>query len=572
MKILLIDNNCGRINTLINIIYKYSINVDVISPTQYANPNDYDWVILTGTDIAPHLNLDYYSKEIELVKNCKVPLLAICGGHHLLNLAFNGTIKSLDQAIYGKIEFNKGSDIFCDYKQEKYFTKNRYVIDKLSTEFISIAEYKENIYAIKHKEKPLYGCQIHPERGKNKHYFFENFFNKVVQYNKYASERITRLSVNNFKGKILNKKTDNVFSKIDMGEGNPDIQPNERIIKQLHNFCLEKDIINTYPSRRGSRILQNALKNYYTKNKGYVLDDNTVFMPTLGSKEVMAHTTLAFLNRGDTILIPQIAYPFYRRAAEYAGAAIFDVPVDRRYIPLIDRVSEDVLKKAKMMWINYPNNPTGAMIEQSDLIHLYNKCLEYDIILCNDMAYESIVNIDNKNSSSLFMTNENTKNYIELHSFSKSYSIPGWRTGFILGQNYLIDLIESSKSVFDTGLFIGFQKMIVYLLKNEDVFKEEIRIAYKERAEYFTNEMKKLGFDVNKSEGTPYSWVKTPANYTSSEFVDLLYEKCNIIILSGEVFGTAGTGYIRFSLTQPMHILEEAISRIRCLLVEMSDR
>ncbi|PFO99852.1 hypothetical protein COJ97_15135 [Bacillus cereus] len=566
MKYLLIDNINGKIEAFKRLFKLFKKDYDVVTFKELKNIDisEYKGVIISGTSVSPQVDRSLYIDEINFLKKINIPTLAICGGHQILSLSFGGELEEIEP-IYGRVRIDvlKKDHLFNNIDNHIYFTKHKFIVKDVPKDFHVLAEYQEEVYVIKHKDKPLYGVQFHPERKSDGEQLILNFFEIVDHYHVSLKQslRLKNLTTNDFGNLTSLKQRMEKKSYIDMSEGIPDLLPNERIIKML-NIYSKQPGSHIYPTRWGGVPLRASIKGYLER-KCYDLDGNFDVFPILGSKEAIAHISTAYLDKDDVVLIPDISYPFYKLAAEFAGALPIIIETDENFIPLIHKIDKEILCKAKLLWLNYPHNPTGALIDEKNLLEIATVCDNYNITMCLDLAYNDLIYTKNSPRQSLLQIGYKSTNIIEIYSLSKSFSIAGWRTGYILSHIENLRIIEKSKSIFDTGMYIGFQKTLRYIFDNyEELLQEQIR-TYKNRMDYFVGNLKEIGLDVKNPQSTFYCWVKTPDNFKSAEFAQKLFEESNVLVLPGKIFGEKGNDYIRFSLTQHIDILEEALLAIR---------
>jgi len=347
---------------------------------------------------------------------------------------------------------------------------------------------------------------------------------------------------------------------IDLSEGLPDLEPDPRLVEKLNFYC-QQPKISSYPNRQGVVILQKAIIEYMNAINGYV--EGMQVLPSAGSKELIAHASMALLNPGDIVLLPELHYPFYRLSASYAGAIIRTYPLtkDGRYQPDFETLDTELLKAAKLLWVNYPHSPTGAILEPESAKRLVFECRKADTIVIADAAY-SLITRKNDVVRSIFTGLQAKEGILELHTLSKSLSIPGWRFGFVAGDPRLITLLESSKAIFDSGIFTAIQKACAYGLRHIFELSSAAVAEYSMRVEQVSSIFLRNNISFGPAEGTFYLWIALPSGSDSREFVAKLLEEEKILLLPGTFFGEKGKEYIRMSLTQPLDVLEEAAKRI----------
>ncbi len=348
---------------------------------------------------------------------------------------------------------------------------------------------------------------------------------------------------------------------INMGIGSPDIAPDLSVIEAIQNAMFDKKA-HEYQSYQGLPELRQGFANFYKTNFNVDIDFNSEILPLMGSKEGIMHISLAFLNEGDHVLIPNPGYPTYESVTKLIGAKplFYDLTEHTNWFPDFDKLEELDLSKVKIMWVSYPHMPTGA----NATIAFYEKLIafgkKHHIIIVNDNPYSFVLN---NNPISILNVEGAKDTAIELNSLSKTYNMAGWRVGMVLGKPTFINAILKVKSNMDSGMFYGIQKGAIKALQlGKEWFDSQNRM-YSKRQNLIFQLAEKLGCTFDKNAVGLFVWAKLPTNVKSSEdFIDsLLYEK-HIFITPGTVFGSNGDGYIRFSLCVTEEKIKEAISRI----------
>jgi LL-diaminopimelate aminotransferase len=287
----------------------------------------------------------------------------------------------------------------------------------------------------------------------------------------------------------------------------------------------------------------------------------------IGSKEGIGHIPLAFVNPGDVVLVPSPGYPVYPVGTLFAGGESYFMPLTEGngFLPDFKVIPEDILRRTKLMFLNYPNNPTAACAPESlykEAIALANK---YNIIICHDAAYSEVY-FDNERPLS-FLEIEGAKAVgIEFHSFSKTYNMTGWRIGFAVGNKEVIFGLGKIKTNLDSGVFQAIQEAAIAAMETDDTTLADLRQVFQERRDVMCSGLSSLGLSVQKPKATFYLWTKVPQGYTSTSFVALLLEKAGVLGTPGVGFGAPGEGYIRFALTKGVDRIKEALERIKQIL------
>lgn len=352
---------------------------------------------------------------------------------------------------------------------------------------------------------------------------------------------------------------------IDLGVGDPDI-PTPKPIVEAMKKAVEKPEHHRYPSYEGMLSFRKAVANWYKRRFGVDLDPEKEVITLIGSKEGIAHFPLAFINPGDVVLCPDPAYPVYKIGTLFAGGEPYIMPLkeENNFLPDFRSLPKDILKRAKIIWVNYPNNPTSATADESFYKDLVQWAKENNIIIASDLAYSEIY-FSNKKPMSIMQVEGAKEVAIEFHSLSKTYNMTGWRIGMAVGNKDLIAGLGKIKTNIDSGQFQAIQEAGIVALNLPEEEVQRIRERYKERREAMIKALEEVGLEVYRSDATFYLWVKVPKGYTSADFVSLLLDKCGIVCTPGNGFGQYGEGYFRISLTVPTERLLEAVERIRRL-------
>jgi len=378
-----------------------------------------------------------------------------------------------------------------------------------------------------------------------------------------VAERLNHIEEYYFSKKLREVKKLEMEGKpiINMGIGSPDILPPKKISESLEKSLNHKNA-HRYQSYKGTDLLRESIKNFYKSNYNVELNSDNNILPLLGSKEGIMHISLAFLNPGDEVLIPDPGYPTYTSVTNIVGAKpiYFDLSEENSWLPDIDKLNQLNLTKVKLMWINYPNMPTGSDLDKVKFEELVFFAKQNEILLINDNPYSFILN---KNPKSI-LSIENSIDYcMELNSLSKSFNMSGWRVGMLIGSKQNIDSVLKIKSNMDSGMFYGVQMGAVNALKLDESWFNKINDIYLKRKKIVLEicDILNLSYD-SKSVGM-FVWAKINSNKSSKELTDyLLYEK-NIFVAPGFIFGKNGEGYVRFSLCLDEQLIIKAKSRLK---------
>ncbi|GBD97758.1 LL-diaminopimelate aminotransferase [bacterium BMS3Abin06] len=349
---------------------------------------------------------------------------------------------------------------------------------------------------------------------------------------------------------------------IDLSIGDPDMPTPKHIIERMRK-AVKNPAHHQYPSYVGMLSFRQAVADWYKKRFNVSLNPGTEALSLIGSKEGIGHMPLAFINPGDYVLVPSPGYPVYPVAALFAGGKVHEMPLleKNNYLPDLGAIPKGVLKKAKLMFINYPNNPTAACAGRTFYKELINFAAKNNIIICHDAAYSEIY-YDNEKPLSFLQIPGAKEVGIEFHSLSKTYNMAGWRIGFAVGNKEAVAGLGKIKTNLDSGIFQAIQEAGIEALNTDDKVLEKIRDMYQERRDTFYEGLKKLGLEVNKPKATFYLWVKCPKGISSMDFTTLLLNKAGILTTPGNGFGAPGEGYIRFALTVPVKRIKEAVERM----------
>ena len=349
---------------------------------------------------------------------------------------------------------------------------------------------------------------------------------------------------------------------IDLSIGDPDIPTPKHIVQRMKK-AVENPEHHRYPSYVGMLSFRKAVADWYKIRFNVKLDPNTEVLSLIGSKEGIGHMPLAFINPGDVVLVPSPGYPVYPVATLFAGGKSHIMPLVEKnnYLPDLKAIPQTVLKKAKLIFINYPNNPTSACAGRSFYREVIDFASKHNIIVCHDAAYSEIY-YDGKKPLSFLQIPGAKDVGIEFHSLSKTYNMTGWRIGFAVGNANAIAGLGKIKSNLDSGIFQAVQEAGIEALNTDDSVLKKIRDTFQQRRDVLFNGLKTIGMEVQKPQATFYLWAKVPKGFTSSEFVAHLLNNAGVLGTPGNGFGAPGEGYIRFALTASVKRIKEAVERI----------
>ena len=352
---------------------------------------------------------------------------------------------------------------------------------------------------------------------------------------------------------------------IDLGVGDPDLPTPEPIIDALKRASEDPEN-HKYPSYVGMKAFREAVSGWYRRRFGIELDPDREIITLIGSKEGIAHFPLAFVEEGDVVLCPDPAYPVYSIGTKFAGGEPYFMPLleENDFLPDLGAVPRDIAERAKILWINYPNNPTSVDANEDFYRDLIRWAKNNNIIIASDNAYSEIYTGDRKPLSILQI--EGARDIcIEFHSLSKTYNMTGWRIGMAVGNEELIRALGKVKTNIDSGQFNAVQYAGITALNMPDSELDKLRAIYRERRNAITSALRKIGLSPIETDTTFYVWTKVPEGYSSADFVGRLIDEAGIVCTPGNGFGDAGEGYFRISLTVPTERLLEAVKRIESL-------
>lgn len=350
---------------------------------------------------------------------------------------------------------------------------------------------------------------------------------------------------------------------IDLSIGDPDIPTPGHIVDAMKK-AVEKPEHHRYPSYEGMLSFRAEVADWYKRRFNVALDPKTEVLSLIGSKEGIGHIPLAFINPGDIVLVPSPGYPVYPVGTLFAGGESYLMPLreENSFLPDFKAIPEDILKRAKLMFLNYPNNPTAAVASKEFYEEAIALASKYNIIICHDAAYSEMY-YDGARPMS-FLEADGAKDVgIEFHSLSKTYNMTGWRIGFAVGNKDVIAGLGKIKSNLDSGVFQAIQEASIAALQTPESVLSEIRKTYQDRRDVLYEGLKGLGMHVNKPKASFYLWARVPDGFNSTTFVAHLLEKTGVLGTPGVGFGAPGEGYIRFALTQNVARIREAVERIK---------
>ncbi|MGH7824041.1 MAG: LL-diaminopimelate aminotransferase [Candidatus Binatia bacterium] len=350
---------------------------------------------------------------------------------------------------------------------------------------------------------------------------------------------------------------------IDLGIGDPDIPTPANIVEKLIE-CASKPANHRYPSSPGLAEFRQAVADWYLRRFNVKLDPATEVVSLIGSKEGIGNMAVAFVDPADVVLVASPCYPVYHIGTAFNGGKNYFLPLtkENHFLPDLDSIPTDIAKQAKLLWINYPNNPTAAVADTDFYRRVIEFANRYNVIVCHDAAY-SEMGYDGYRPLS-FLELEGAKEVgIEFHSLSKTFNMTGWRIGMAVGNPELVGGLGQAKSNLDSGIFQAIQEAGVEALKLADRVIEPSRKIYQERRDILVDGLRAVGLECEKPRATFYVWVSVPRGLTSAEFTTKLLDEAGVVTTPGNGFGEAGEGYVRFTVCVDKERLKEVAERIR---------
>jgi len=349
---------------------------------------------------------------------------------------------------------------------------------------------------------------------------------------------------------------------IRLDEGSPDLPPAQHIIDTLVRVATRPDT-HSYQPHRGPKALRAAWAGWYKIQFGVELDPETEITPLLGSKEGIFHLSQALLDPNDLVLVPDPGYVTYTRGALFAGAQVQTFPLlpELGYLPDLEAISVELLSRAKILWLNYPNNPTAATATLEFFERSVGLARQYGFLLCHDAAYIRI-NFDGYRCPSLLQVDGAKEVAVEFNTLSKSHNMAGWRTGALLGNPQVVRTLFTLKTNADSSHFLPIFEASISALNGDQSWLEERNDVYRQRRDAVLAGLKKLGLAVNKPDASLYVWTPVPGGWTSESFAVAALEGAGVSLTPGTVFGPGGEGFLRLSITAPLERLQQAMQRL----------
>ena len=348
--------------------------------------------------------------------------------------------------------------------------------------------------------------------------------------------------------------------------GNPDLPPPPAVVDALCQSARQPDN-HGYMGSRGLPALRQAIQAYYQRRFGVELDSETEVLPLIGSKEGIVNLALAILDPGDLVLVPDPGYAPYVRGTALAGAQVVTMPLrqENAFLPDLDAIPPDVAGRAVMMWLNYPNNPTGATADLDFLTRAVAFCRQYDVLLCFDAPYCDVCYGEYR-APSVLQVPDARDVAVEFNSLSKSWNMAGWRIGLAVGHAGALAALARIKSNVDSSFMMPVQEAAVAALATEPGWVAERNAIYQERMTLMGDTLRELGLAVVNPRATLYFWVPVPAGYDAESFALALLHQVGVSVAPGSFFGAAGDHFVRMSVTAPTERVREAMERLRAFI------
>jgi len=354
---------------------------------------------------------------------------------------------------------------------------------------------------------------------------------------------------------------------ISLGIGDPDLPTPQVVVDALAEAARDPGT-HQYPTNHGSDELRQAAAGFYRERFGVELDPASEIVPALGGKEAVGHIAMALLDPGDVCLSPDPGYPPYTSGPLFSGADVHYLPLraESGFLPDLDSIPADVLARANLLFLDYPNNPTGAVVEPGYFERAVELARANDLVVVHDNAYSELC-YDGYLAPSFLETPGAKDVGVEIFSLSKGWNMTGWRTGLVAGNFEVVERYRQLKTNLDSGMSEAVQHAAAVALTDEREFPREISEVYARRRDLLATGLQEIGLEVRSPRATPYFWIRVPEGHTSASFTELMLDQASVLVSPGDSYGPSGEGYVRLSLTVPDSRLEEAVDRITKTLV-----
>jgi LL-diaminopimelate aminotransferase len=350
---------------------------------------------------------------------------------------------------------------------------------------------------------------------------------------------------------------------IDLGIGDPDIPTPSNIVEKLLESAT-KPVNHRYPNSSGMPEFRDAVASWYKQRFNVSLDPGKEVVSLIGSKEGIGNMAVAFVDPGDIVLVSSPCYPVYHIGTAFNGGKNYFLPLkkENHFLPDLESIPSDIAQRAKMLWINYPNNPTAAVADKDFFQRVVDFANRYNVIVCHDAAYTEM-GYDGYRPMSFLEVDGAREVGIEFHSLSKTFNMTGWRVAMAVGNAELVGGLAQAKSNLDSGIFQSIQEAGIEALKLGEKIVEPSRKIYQERRDILVDGLRAVGLECDKPRATFYVWVGVPKGLSSAEFTAKLLDEAGVVTTPGNGFGEAGEGYVRFTVCVDKTRLKEVAERIR---------
>jgi len=386
-----------------------------------------------------------------------------------------------------------------------------------------------------------------------------------INWNDCKSQRLTQLPkyIFGYLAELRDRAIEQGVDVIDLGMGNPDGAPPQPVIDAAC-AAMSQPKNHGYPPFEGIGNFRKAITDWYQRRYNVLLDYQTEALPVLGSKEGLAHLALAYINPQDLVLVPSPAYPAHFRGPILAGAEIYPLILRPEQDWLIDlsAIPEEVAQRAKMLYFNYPSNPTTATASREFFTEIVAFARHYEIMLVHDLAYAELA-FDGYHPTSLLEIPGAKDIGVEFHTLSKTYSMAGWRVGFMVGNSQIIQALCSLKSNMDYGMFAVLQAAGEAALRLPDSYIQKTQARYCQRRDCLIAGLADLGWDLTPPKASMYLWLPCPVGMSSTDFFTQMLDRTGVVVTPGNAFGDAGEGYVRVSLIEDCDRLQEVVTRLK---------
>jgi LL-diaminopimelate aminotransferase len=350
---------------------------------------------------------------------------------------------------------------------------------------------------------------------------------------------------------------------ISFGVGDPDLPSPPHVVEALADAARDS-ATHRYPSYTGMPEFRSVIASWYERRFGVTLDPDAEVQPLVGSKEGIFHLPVAFVDPGDVALIPDPGYPVYETGTILTGgeAVLLPLPASNGFVPDLTAIPADALERARVLWLNYPSNPTAACVDVGFFEEAVAFCRANDLLLAHDAAYTEIT-FDGYVAPSVLQVDGAMDCAIEFGSLSKTYNMTGWRVGWVAGAPVAIEAMKRLKTNIDSGIFDALQRAGIAAIEGPQDYLHECVDRYRHRRDLLCDGLKSIGLVVEPPRGSIYVWAPVPDGHTSETFTTFLLDETDIVVAPGNGYGPSGEGFVRFSLTLPDDRLEEGVERLR---------